>query len=120
MTVSFIGSYSRKKFDCQEGWYIDIIDTTTDCQIEEKGLEEVYIIGALRAYLMINWDDPINHPGTKGPKEKLEIVLHDYSSGLTPSPSPIGEGIIFDLQGRQLFGKPQKGMYIESGKKKVK
>ena len=119
-SVSFIGSYSRKKFDCQEGWYIDIIDTTTDCQIEEKGLEEVYIIGALRAYLMINWDDPINHPGTKGPKEKLEIVLHDYSSGLTPSPSPIGEGIIFDLQGRQLFGKPQKGIFIEGGKKKVK
>ena len=116
MTVSFIGSYSRKRFDCQEGWYIDIIDTTTDCQIKEK----VYLIGALRAYLMVNWDDPINHPGTKGPEEKLEIVLHDYSSGLTPSPSPIGEGIIFDLQGRQLFGKPQKGIYIESGKKKVK
>ena len=37
--------------------------------------------------------------------------------------SPLGEteeGAIFDLQGRKLSVKPERGIYIESGKKKVK
>ena len=37
--------------------------------------------------------------------------------------SPLGEteeGAIFDLQGHKLSGKPERGIYIESGKKKVK
>ena len=41
-------------------------------------------------------------------------------SSLTPDPSPVREGSIYDLQGRRLSGKPARGIYIESGKKKVK
>ena len=39
---------------------------------------------------------------------------------LTPDPSPVREGSIYDLQGRRLSGKPARGIYIEDGKKKVK
>jgi len=116
--IDFIGTYSREEPVCQEGWYIDIIDTTPDCLAEEG---KAYTIGALRAYLTVNWDDPINHSGSKGPGDKLEIVLKDYgtSIGLTPTLSK-GEGVIYDLQGRRLSGKPARGIYIEDGKKKVK
>jgi hypothetical protein len=51
----------------------------------------------------------------------MGIVLKDYgtSIGLTPTLSK-GEGVIYDLQGRRLSGKPARGIYIEDGKKKVK
>ena len=122
--IHFIGSYSREEPVCQEGWYIDIIDTTPDCKAEEG---KAYTIGALRAYLTVNWDDPINHSGSKGPGDKLEIVLKDNGTSLTP-PLSKGEGdeIVngkwsngkwFDLQGRELSGKPAKGVYINDGKK---
>ncbi|MBR5394720.1 MAG: hypothetical protein IK144_06500, partial [Bacteroidaceae bacterium] len=117
--IHFIGSYSREEPVCQEGWYIDIIDTTPDCQAEEG---KAYTIGALRAYLTVNWDDPINHSGSKGPGDKLEIVLKDNPnslSSLTPDPSPVREGSIYDLQGRKLSGKPAKGVYINDGKKYI-
>ena len=124
--ISFIGSYSREKLKEQEGWYIDIIDTTPDCQAEEG---KAYTIGALRAYLTVNWDDPINHDGSKGPGDKLEIVLKDNPNSLNPTLSK-GEGdeIVngkwsngkwFDLKGRKLSGRPARGIYIEDGKKKV-
>ena len=109
--VSFIGSYSRGEYDCQEGWYIDIIDTTPDCKVDERELGNVYIIGALRAYLTVNWDDPINQDGTRGPAEKMEIVFHDHGTGLV---SPLGEteeGGIYDLQGRRV-SHPSKGVNI--------
>ena len=38
--------------------------------------------------------------------------------GLTPTLSK-GEGAIFDLQGRQLQGKPDRGVYIQDGRKVV-
>ena len=46
-------------------------------------------------------------------------------SSLTPDPSPVREGSIYDLQGRRLNSLPLKGtgrtaIYIEDGKKKVK
>ena len=124
--ISFIGSYSREKLNEQEGWYIDIIDTTPDCQAEEG---KAYTIGALRAYLTVNWDDPINHDGSKGPGDKLEIVLKDNETGLTPALSKgegdeivngkLSNGKLFDLQGRMLSDRPARSIYIEDGKKKV-
>ena len=125
--ISFIGSYIGEVLPSQGGegggsFYIDIIDTTPDCLKAELGTEKS-VVGALRAYLQVNWDDPYNPGGTKGPGEKKEIVLKDDPNGLgslTPDPSPVREGSIFDLQGRRLSGKPERGIYIESGKKKVK
>ena len=112
--ISFIGSYSREELNKQEGWYIDIIDTTPDCQAKEG---KVYTIGALRAYLTVNWDDPYNPGGTRSPQEKMEIVLNDKGTGLV---SPLGEteeGVIYDLQGRRISGSPARGIYIKDGRK---
>ena len=125
--IDFIGTYTGKVLPSLGGegggsFYYDIIDTTPDCTpLPGEGQGERLFIGALRAYLMVNWDDPINHDGSKGPGDKLEIVLKDYgtSIGLTPTLSK-GEGVIYDLQGRRLSGKPARGIYIEDGKKKVK
>ena len=120
--ISFIGTYTSKVLPSLGGdgggSYYDIIDTTPDCQAEEG---KAYTIGALHAYLTVNWDDPINHSGSKGPDDKMGIVLKDYgtSISLTPTLSK-GEGVIYDLQGRRLSGKPERGIYIEDGKKKVK
>ena len=54
--IDFIGSYTSEELDDQEGFYIDIIDTTPDCSLSpsvetEKG---AFLIGALRAYLQVN------------------------------------------------------------------
>ena len=128
--ISFIGSYKSEELKEKEGWYIDIIDTTPDCGFASSGeTGKGAFIGALRAYLTVNWDDPINHDGSKGPGDKLEIVLKDNPNSLTPTLSK-GEGdeIVngkwsngkwFDLQGRKLSGRPARGIYIEDGKKKV-
>ena len=122
--ISFIGTYTSKVLPSLGGdgggSYYDIIDTTPDCQAEEG---KAYTIGALHAYLTVNWDDPINHDGSKGPGEKMEIVLKDNETGissLSPDPSPVREGSIYDLSGRRLSGKLERGIYIEDGKKKVK
>lgn len=40
--------------------------------------------------------------------------------GLSPAPSPVGEGGVYDLQGCRVKGRPaQKGLYIVNGKKVV-
>ena len=104
--VSFIGSYVSEAFDYQEGFYIDIIDTTPDCRFDES-----CVIGALRAYLLVRWDDPYNQGGTKVPPlEKLEVVLHDNGTGIN-NININDNGYIYDLQGRKI-AKPQKGFNI--------
>jgi hypothetical protein len=120
--ISFIGSYSHEEFSYQEGFYIDIIDTTPDCLDDWFGSGKA-IVGPLRAYLTVNWDDPISQDGTRGPKEKMEIVLKDHGTGINEiqnSKSKIqNEGAIFDLQGRRISDKPARGIYIRNGKKVV-
>ena len=121
--ISFIGSYSHEEFSYQEGFYIDIIDTTPDCLDDWFGSGKA-IVGPLRAYLQVNWDDPYTQGGTRSPQEKMEIVLKDHGTGINEiqdSKSKIqNESVIFDLQGRRLFTKPSRGIYIKGGKKKVK
>ena len=116
--VFLIGSYLRRELDSQEGRYINILDVTSDCRVAGNSMEKP-IIGALRAYL--TWDDPYNQGGTKGVTKNREIVLHDNET-------PIGETMInrkwsdcrlFDLQGRRLSRKPERGIYINNGRKKV-
>ena len=97
--ISFIGSYVSETFDYPDGFYIDFIDITSDCQFNES-----CVIGALRAYLLVRWDDPYNQGGTRVPPlNKRGIVLRDYETGITSS--------------LEETGKPQKGIYIENGKK---
>ena len=120
--ISFIGTYIHNEFNYQEEFYIDIIDTTPDCLNDWFGSGKA-IVGALRAYLTVNWDDPISQDGTRGPKEKMEIVLKDHGTGINEiqdSKSKIqNEGAIFDLQGRRISSKPARGIYIRNGRKVV-
>ena len=116
--ASFIGSYSHEELSCQDGFYIDIIDATPDCQADDSNQRKA-IVGALRACLIVSWDDPYNPGGSKGITEKRELVLKDNGTSLTPNPSPVREGSIYDLQGRRLSEKPAKGLYIQNGVKRV-
>ena len=116
--VSFIGSFVSEAFDYQDGFYIDIIDTTPDCRFDES-----CVIGALRAYLLVRWDDPYNQGGTKVPPlEKLEVVLRDYgtSIGEIKNEQLKIKNDVFDLSGRKIVnGQLQRGIYIENGQKKI-
>ena len=125
--ASFIGSYSHEELSCQEGFYIDIIDATPDCQADDSNQRKA-IVGALRACLIVSWDDPYNPGGSKGITEKRELVLKDNPNGigsLTPNPSPSEKGAIYDLSGRKVNSQfsilnsqlKQKGLYIKDGKK---
>ena len=114
--ASFIGSYSHEEMSCQDGFYIDIIDATPDCQADDSNQRKA-IVGALRACLIVSWDDPYNPGGSKGITGKRELVLLDNGTSLTPNPSPVREGSIYDLQGRRLSGKPSRGIYIKDHRK---
>jgi len=111
--ISFIGSYVSETFDYPDGFYIDFIDITPDCRFDES-----CVIGALRAYLLVRWDDPYNQGGTRVPPlNKRGIVLRDYETGITSSLRETGEATLYDLQGRMLPSKPAQGIYIENGNK---
>ncbi len=118
--VSFIGSYTTEELNEAEGFYINLIDTTPDCWTEAGGS---FVIGALHAYLQVNWDDPFSQDGTRAPREKMEVVLLDEGDGIDEIQNSEfniqdGEGpAIYDLSGRKLFGKPTNGIYIVDGKK---
>ena len=125
--ASFIGSYCHEELSCQDGFYIDIIDATLDCQADDSNQRKA-IVGALRACLIVSWDDPYNQGGSRGVPEKRELVLKDNPNGiesLTPNPSPSEKGTIYDLSGRKVNSQfstfnsqlKQKGLYIQNGKK---
>ena len=138
--ISFIGSYVRTELPASTGGegsssYIDIIDLTPDCGLlpsEETG-QEAFLIGALRAYLdvdwaKVHWDDPYSQTDPKGVRNKLEIVLLDYGTGIDEIQNSNfkiqnGEGsAIYDLSGRKwsmVNGQRSmpKGIYIKDRKK---
>lgn len=114
--VSFIGSYNHAEYNCEEGYYIDIIDKTTDCHVDDVNLRMV-TIGALRAYLKVSWDDPYRQGGTRGVKNKLAIVLEDNPNSIAKVKGEKYNDGIYDLQGRRLLSKPAKGLYMQNGKK---
>ena len=119
--VSFIGTYHREEINPKEGFSVRIIDTTPDCShlpVEEQGVS--LYVGALRAYLLVHWDDPYNPGGTKAPTDKMEIVLRDNPNSLQMVNEKSSNGKCFDLQGRRLSGKPAQGLYIEKGQKKLR
>ena len=124
--ASFIGSYSHEELSCQDGFYIDIIDATPDCQADDSNQRKA-IVGALRACLIVSWDDPYNPGGSKGITEKRELVLKDNPNGIE-SLTPVAsreDGAIYDLSGRKVNSQfsilnsqlKRKGLYIVNGKK---
>ncbi len=136
--ISFIGSYVRKALpqrgsgEGADSFYIDIIDTTPDCSLSPSGeTGQKAVIGALRAYLSVRWDDPIDYGGTRGPQERLEVVLRDHGTSIgQPREEEMvnaksSNGECFDLCGRKIVngnrsnGKYPKEIYIEKGRKRV-
>ena len=131
--VTFIGSYVRKELPALTGGdgggslYYDLIDKTPDCSLSPLGeTGKGAIIGALRAYLLVNWSDPYNPGGTRGPNDKQEIVLKDNPNDIkTLSNSPLKGEDIYDLSGKKIVNrkssnnKSYRGIFIEDGKKKV-
>ena len=126
--VSFIGTYHREEINPKEGFSVRIIDTTPDCShlpVEEQGVS--LYVGALRAYLLVNWDDPYNPGGTKAPAMEMEIVLKDNPNSIrTLSNSPLKGEDIYDLSGRKLstlnfqLSTKKKAIYIQNNRKLVK
>ena len=92
--------------------------TTPDCRFDES-----CVIGALRAYLLVRWDDPYNQGGTKVPPlDKLEVVLHDIGTGIESiQDSKLKtRNVVFDLSGRKVVNRKLQGIYIEGGLKRAK
>jgi len=150
--ISFIGSYVRKALPPRgsgeeaESFYIDIIDTTPDCSLSpSEGTGKAAVIGALRAYLLVdwvklNWNDPYDQGGTKGPWERMPIVLHDDGNGMIEiengkfnnqnegevANGKWSNGKCYDLSGRKIVNrkssnsKSPRGIYIVDGKKTMK
>ena len=126
--VLFVGSYSSEEVDCQEGSYIDIVDITPDCKVS-VGNSERCVIGALRAYLIVTWNDPYSQGPTRGVTTKRAIVLEDNPNGIAEMKNDrvksekYNDGI-YDLSGRKidsslftLHSSLKKGLYIVNGKK---
>ena len=120
--ISFIGSFVREVIEEKEGFYINIIDRTPDCSFEN----DKQMIGTLRAYLLVTWDDPYNHGGTKVPAEKMQIVLHDHGTGIasiqnSKFKNQNGDAAIYDLSGRRIVnGKSLRGIYIKDRRKQLR
>ena len=116
--VSFIGSYCSGELGCEESCYIDIIDTTPDCQAADGENMRKALVGSLRACLVVNWDEPYSQGGSKGVTEKAEITLQDNPNGIAGIQNKKVRSI-YDLQGRKMSKGLKKGLYIVHGKKWV-
>ena len=131
--VRFIGTYMREVLPSLGGdgggFYYDIIDQTPDCSpLPGEGPGVRLLVGALRAYLLVDWkttgwNDPYTQGGTKTPLEKMPIVLRDNATSIGSCPQTVnGESSnreYYDRQGRRSSEKPTRGIYIVDGKKKM-
>ena len=89
-----------------------LLDSTPDCQVGTPN--SFPRIGAFHAYLLGY------HTGSQyddGPK----MMFVDETNNISEIPEGKTQvSPIFDLQGRQLHGTPQKGVYIQDGRKYMK
>ena len=132
--VSFIGTYMREVLpslggDGGSSFYYDIIDQTPDCSpLPGEGQGVRLLVGALRAYLLVDWkttgwNDPYTQGGPKDPLEKMPIVLRDNATSIAGCPQMVNGKLSndkrYDLQGRRTNKKPARGIYIERGRVKA-
>jgi len=112
--ISFIGSFESilvgGDSDTKECFHEYVIDKTPDCG-EERSLDgerSYYRLGACHGYFssnLGNFNQFILREGT------TDMIVSLASRQTTE--------IIFDLQGRRINGVPQRGMYIQNGRKYV-
>ena len=90
-------------------WFNTILDTTPDCEKKTKnGLPRV---GAFRAYLVAY--------AAKPKFDEPRLIFAGEQTGIDEVVMPHATGIIVDLQGRRLSQKPERGVYIQGGRKVV-
>ena len=102
-----------------EGDYTNLIFGGTG---EDRGFHELSaagVIGANKAYLQLPTSDLETAFAAKA---RLELAFEDSTTavsevkGLSPTPSPVSEGSIFNVAGQRM-SKLQKGVNIVNGKK---
>ena len=108
--VQFLGSYDYRYFPVAEKSIL-FMGTSNTLYYPGNGAS----IGPNRSYFKLNLN------GSANVREfHLNFVDGGDADGLTPIPSPVGEGSWYDLNGRKLSGKPtQKGIYINNGRRVV-
>ena len=111
--TGFQGSYKSQptRLDLNDGEFIYFLDTTPDCT---NGTFLDGRIGACRAYLVL---------GAYSPEMRYEGPRYVYvgeTDGITERQAPTtGNAWCHDLQGRELQGRPEHGVYIQGGRKYV-
>lgn len=111
--IGFYGSYKSQPIQrsLSDGQFIHIIDTTPDCA---NGKVRDRRVGACRAYLVLGVYSA--EMSFEGPR----YVYVGETDGITERQAPTtGNARCHDLQGRQLQGKPERGIYIQNGRKVV-
>lgn len=110
--ISFVGFYHGNTIGCKDTHYYIIIDNTPDCIKEEDNMENP-AIGALRAFLDVDWRLYPNNG------KQMEVILMNNTVSVKNSSASSSEKVkfLYDLQGRSLNCKPENGIYIE---KKIK
>ena len=108
--VEFVGSYINREFTIFESQKLLFLDETADVEYDYSPMDGITVVGgriaALRACIIEDW------------RYGDDIVLHDETDGISPALlDTVTDSIVYDLQGRRLQGKPEKGVYIHDGKK---
>ena len=116
-STGFHGSYRCQPTtdDIRDGQDIYVLDTTPDCVREPSYYRyNRGYIGACRAYLVLGtYNKEMKY---EGPRYVFIDESSDVSERLMMTPD---HATYFDLQGRRLSGKPEKGVYIQDGKKRI-
>ena len=110
--ISFIGYSHTDYVGCRDGYYYMLIDDTPDC-LKEGDNNDCPIIGALRAYIEIDWRI---YPG-----EEIEtITLKDNTTYMGHHSNQLlnGARCIYNLKGVRV-DEPKKGIYIQNRKKLI-
>ena len=109
--TGFHSSYKSQpmRSDLYDGEFVYLIDQTPDCK---NGAVKERRIGACRAYLVL---------GAYSPEMRFEgpryVFVGEETSISEKAFATTNSTTSYDLQGRRLQGKPEKGVYIQDGKK---
>ena len=124
--VHFIGTYAKREIGYKDGcFHYFILDTTPDCVLLPIPERYSFTMGALRAHFEVSIDLCYDMEERTFSKT-LEYVFHETPTSINDIPQTevqdgeIANRKLYDLQGRQLPGKPARGIYIEGGKKMMK
>ena len=110
--ISFTGYYHTDYVGCRDGYYYIIIDNTPDCSKEDRN-NNCPIIGALRAYIEVDWR---LYPG----EIIEEISLRDNTTCVKhlSVQSLNGGRSIYNLAGKRVNAS-YKGIVIQNGRKVI-